>query len=572
MKFEEGSGYRTYDSSGTTTQPCSIYVNQGVNPWIDTGYSGKALKFDGLTYVKGSIEHVDTLSVIAYVKLDTLKIMRVVGKGSFFYNGAEEWNLFITDSGKVGLNIRHACTGIYNTTLYSSAQLSTDEWYCIAGIYDGDSIKIFVNGILSGSTNVNPSYAGPIADCGGLFRIGCWWDLDSLGLDSLQIDSLHFDFEGMIDEVRIYNRALSASEIYSLYSPDTLWSKTYQSSNGVELTFRFLSAFQLTDSSFITVGDKYNTSTLNRDGFIVKTNSSGDTLWTKVIGGSGAEVLTDVIQLQSENIICSGYTSSFGSGSYDGWIICLDSDGDTLWTKTFGSTGDDRFLSLSSTTDSGFICCGSKANNSWLMRFNKYGDNLWQKVYANYEVDYLQSAVQTMTGNFIGAGLIWESGKQYQGYIVYTDPNGDTIWTKKYGGAQDEFIYSCIEVNNNNFIFGGKSNSIGAGNDDGWVISTDSSGTLLWEKTYGGTGYDFIQSLKTYNNGILFCGQTTSGSAGSYDGWIYKIDSDGHHLWEKKIGTSTSQSLMKAIITKEKQPVFAGNNNGDAWLVRLESE
>ncbi len=96
-----------------------------------------------------------------------------------------------------------------------------------------------------------------------------------------------------------------------------------------------------------------------QDVWVIKTDAMGDTLWTKTFGKNGDDYGNSIHQTSDEGYILTGTTTSYGAGNYDLWLIKTNTLGDTLWTKTFGGSGEDRGYSVQQTSDGGFIITGS---------------------------------------------------------------------------------------------------------------------------------------------------------------------------------------------------------------------
>jgi hypothetical protein len=115
-------------------------------------------------------------------------------------------------------------------------------------------------------------------------------------------------------------------------------------------------------------------------------------------------------------------------------------------------------------------------------------------------------------------------------FIMKTDPLGDSLWTKTYGGVGFDNGSMIIETSGNCLVVVGSTDSYGAGAFDLYLIKTDSVGNVLWTKTYGGSGNDFGNCVQeTSDGGFIVCGYTGSFGTGA-DAYLIKTDSLGDTL------------------------------------------
>jgi hypothetical protein len=313
---------------------------------------------------------------------------------------------------------------------------------------------------------------------------------------------------------------------------DTLWSKTY---GGTDDDWGS-SVQQNSDGGFIIVGNTGSFGAGLRDVYLIRTNSSGDTLWTKTYGDSDIDNGRSVKQTQDGGFIISGFTYSFGADWYDVYLFRTNSFGDTLWTKTYGGIAQDNGWSVQETSDGGFVIAGytysfgTGGSDVYLIRTNSTGDTLWTKTYGGIGRDYGRSVQQTQDGGFIISGNTYSYGAGYSDvYLIRTNSTGDTLWTKTYGDTNWDYGYSVQETSDGGFIIAGETSSYGAGSYDLYLIRTDSTGNALWTKTYGGTDWDNGYSVQqTSDGGFIIVGTTLSFGAGSGDIYLIKTDSLGN--------------------------------------------
>jgi len=280
------------------------------------------------------------------------------------------------------------------------------------------------------------------------------------------------------------------------------------------------------------------------DIYLIKTDFNGDTLWTRTYGGILDDRGYSVQQTTDGGYIISGATSTYGSGNLDIYIIKTNINGDTLWTRTYGGILDDRGYSVQQTNDSGFIISaasksfGSGGYDVYLIKTTNNGDSLWTKTYGGSDNDYGYSVKQTADSGFIIVGSTMSYGAGgYDIYLIKTNSIGDSLWTKTFGGASHDKGYSIQQINDR-YIIAGSTNSYGAGSYDAYLIKISSNGDILWTKTFGGVDLDWVNSVQqTTDNGYIIAGRSDSYGAGGPDVYLIKTDVNGLSIEETIIST-----------------------------------
>jgi hypothetical protein len=262
----------------------------------------------------------------------------------------------------------------------------------------------------------------------------------------------------------------------------------------------------------------------HQDFYLVKTDSQGDALWTRTYGGSSNDGANSVQQTADGGYIMAGGTSSFGAGRGDFYLVKTDSLGDTLWTRTYGGSDDDGASSVQQTADGGYIVAGSTSSfgvggDFYLVKTNSSGYTLWTRTYGGSAGDRANSVQQTADGGYIVAGSTSSFGAAGDFYLVKTDSSGDTLWTRNYGGSSGDGANSVQRTADGGYIMAGYTWSFGAGGCDFYLVKTDSIGDTLWTRTYGGTNYDGANSVQqTTDGGYVVAGHTSSFGAGAPEG------------------------------------------------------
>jgi len=295
---------------------------------------------------------------------------------------------------------------------------------------------------------------------------------------------------------------------------------------------------QTSDGGYIIAGRQGITFGVSKI-LLIKTDSFGQVIWYKLIGGSNFEHAYFVQQTSDGGYILTGEATGSAPNDYDVYLVKTDSNGDTVWTKKYGSTVYEHGWSVQQTTDGGYIIAGERENAAYLIKTDLNGDSLWTKTFipigsgsaAAYSVQQTNDNgfILTGTADFIGSGN--------DVYLIKTDSLGDTLWTKIYGGVNWDRGQSVQQTNDNGYIIAGYTASFGAGSYDVYLIKTNSNGDTLWTKTFGGIQDDAGKSVQsTSDAGYIIGGYTYSFGAGNYDVYLIKTNSNGDTLWTKTFG------------------------------------
>ena len=312
---------------------------------------------------------------------------------------------------------------------------------------------------------------------------------------------------------------------------DTLWTRTY----GDSLNDYGRSAQQTTDGGYIFAGYS-NSFGASYDYYLIKTNSTGDTTWTRTYGGIGTDYGMWVQQTTDGGYIIAGATDSYGAGSRDFYLVKTDSIGDTLWTRTYGGIDMEYCYNVRQTTDGGYIAAGyttsygAGGRDFYLVKTDSNGDTLWTGIYGGIDYDYGMGVQQTTDGGYIFTGYTNSYGAGgYDFYLIKTDSAGDTLWTRTYGGTETERPNEVQQTTDGGYIVAGYTNSFGLVLYDVYLIKTDSAGDTLWTLTCGGIESDYAMSVQqTTDGGYIVAGYTYSYGAGNRD--IYLIRYEGQPL------------------------------------------
>jgi predicted secreted protein len=169
----------------------------------------------------------------------------------------------------------------------------------------------------------------------------------------------------------------------------------------------------------------------------------------------------------------------------------------------------------------------------------------WEFFYGGTGSDRARGLIQTSDGGFAFTGRTTSYGAGgYDGWLVKTDANGVAQWNQTYGRSLHDDLIALVETADNGFFLAGFTASFGKGENDIWLIKTDSTGTPEWNKTFGSTGIDELDHfITTSDGGYLMCGRYNTPP----DAWLIKLDSEGHEEWNRTFGGVFFDRLYSVI-------------------------
>jgi hypothetical protein len=342
---------------------------------------------------------------------------------------------------------------------------------------------------------------------------------------------------------------------------------------------------QTQDEGYIIGGSTESFGADSGDVYLIKTDSLGDTLWTRMYGGASVEYGYSVQMTSDGGYIITGYTTSYGAGAEDAYLVKTDSLGDTLWTRTYGDTMNDYGLAVQQTSDGGYIITGSTGSfgsggvDLYLIKTNSSGDTLWTRIYGGPDDDWGRSVKETPDGGYIISGTFGRFSSTWGDvYLIKTDSLGDTLWTRTFGGADEEGGNAVVLTSDGGYVIAGFTDSFGPGFRDAYLIKTDSLGDTLWTKTHGGLAYDDAYAVQeTSDGGFILTGSKT-GSSGAADVYLLRTNSSGDALWTRMFGGVVYDRGNSVQETQDGGYIIAGqtfsfgSGQGEVYLIKTDGD
>jgi HEAT repeat protein len=284
---------------------------------------------------------------------------------------------------------------------------------------------------------------------------------------------------------------------------------------------------QTSDGGFVLLGYTSSFGAGEEDVWLLRADSSGTELWNRTFGGSGWDDGIDLIETEDGDFVIVGGTESFGSGERDLWLIKADSEGKEVWNRTFGGPGEELGGSVKMTEDGGYIIAGINSNNSsgngdlWLLKTDSVGEELWNRTFRGAGRDEGFSVLSAGDGYLVAGYSYPDRSSPGKLWLLKTDLSGDRLWTRDLGISShcEGTASSAVLADDGGWIISG-------GKDrDAWLLKTNSSGREEWNSTLklnGGSGESCGLSVKqSKDGGYLLGGYTGSGIEYYRIGWFF---------------------------------------------------
>jgi hypothetical protein len=282
----------------------------------------------------------------------------------------------------------------------------------------------------------------------------------------------------------------------------------------------------------------------------------------KTYGGSGDDVATACARTNDGGYVIGGYTTSFGNGDKDSYVIKLDELGNIQWSKIFGGPGDDEISSILQTFNGNYLIRGFSDNamNSFITKMSISGEILFTKTHINSDVGiFTPKAIQTSDNNYITLSTTGDISNLHMELIKF-DTLGNILWQNSFGWA---FGGGIAELSNGDLIIVGA--KYGSNMHDFLLIKTTSFGTLIWSKTIGTVGNDGGYNIIAMESGNFFVsGSSLNNPIGIRDFIFFETDENGNVIWANRYGEYGKDYHSNSAISVSDNGFITEINEGQA--------
>ena len=401
---------------------------------------------------------------------------------------------------------------------------------------------------------------------------------------------------------------------------EVAWMKTFGGSGddtAREVIVTSDGGYAILGFSNSTDGDLMGKATAVNDYWLLRLNAEGDLLWSKSYGGSGDDQGQSVIQTADGGFAITGYAmssdgdASNNEGFHDNWILRLDSKGNILWERSFGFSGHDHSYDVLQTADGGFFFVGflditaarsdgyqekfgsltrHGVGEFWGTKIDAQGNLQWRRYFGGTNNDRAHAVVRAWDGGYVMAGFsesddfdISNTRGSYDFWVVKVSEEGEKLWERSYGGSGIDIAYDISLTSDGAYVITGHTISSDQevsnplGESDIWLIKIDKEGQLLWERSYGGSGFDLGQSVvPARRGGYILAGNTKSTNGhvsenfGENDLWVLRTNDSGDVMWQQSFGGSDLDFAFDAVEHTDKSVLLVGES-GSTDLEGLEN-
>jgi Secretion system C-terminal sorting domain len=304
----------------------------------------------------------------------------------------------------------------------------------------------------------------------------------------------------------------------------------------------------------------------------------------KRYGGMATDLGSAAVQMPDGGFAIASVSESFGNKALDMALFRTDFEGKLIWTRTFGGNFNDQALDIAATPDGGLVLVGfsdieggAKPNNQfYAVKVDANGNELWSRKFGDANDNRLLSVTITKLGSIAIAGTT-DNGTDYDAYIATMDGKGNLQWEYKTGGVNNQEARDIVEVIDGYVVTGVVTTTDVQGNLDKNVLlaKVTKTGQGAWYKTFGGIDLDEGNALTITNDGgFLVAGRTKK----NIDILALRTDSGGNELWSVSFGNPTYEDDAFGVVANNNGSfMIAGGRatnalNIDAYLLNIDDK
>ncbi|MFC2082189.1 FlgD immunoglobulin-like domain containing protein [Bacteroidota bacterium] len=340
-----------------------------------------------------------------------------------------------------------------------------------------------------------------------------------------------------------------------------------------------------TDGGYALAGFTYSYGAGNNDMYLIKTDADGNEQWSKTFGDDGWEYANALLQSDDGGYLVLGYTTSFGSQEKDIYLVKTDASGNEVWTKRYGGINSETGRDISKTSDGGYIICGDSETNSngendlFIVKIDELGNETWSNHFGYSLPEWGNSIIQTSDGGYIAAGCLYSSSTgNMDYYVIKIDVQGFQEWYKSYSGGPYDWANAIVDAGDGGFFIGGHGDT----NTDMMSMNIkkiDGNGLVEWTRTLTqGSQHEYCNDIIALpEGGVFVCGTTKDRTTMYNKLYVARLTPTGTISWSRVFNDDKINNGNAVCMADDGSVIVAGQTNNveggkfDAWLVKIEA-
>ncbi|TSJ46377.1 PQQ-binding-like beta-propeller repeat protein [Fluviicola chungangensis] len=314
---------------------------------------------------------------------------------------------------------------------------------------------------------------------------------------------------------------------------------------------------------------------------VLKITKSGTQIWRTDFNAGNTSSASGITQKNGEIFVC-GYTyRNYASQNMDVLLTKLNASGDTIWTKTYGTTEADRGNNIIATSDGNLLISARTEGfgagtfgDIYLIKVDVNGNLIWEASYADPDQETAYHLMETQNGEYLVTGTNEDPGGSGRAlYLLKVSASGQQLWTKNIGPIW-KWGFSTIETTSGELIICGQQ-YLPFQQTQVMLIKTDHLGNVIWEKEYGNTQFGISEtgnSVKQNPDGTFtICGSVYDINTGATKIILVKADENGNQIWFKKFNDYTGGNALN-LLKDGNDNILTGNRNEGIFMTKTDGD
>jgi outer membrane protein assembly factor BamB len=325
------------------------------------------------------------------------------------------------------------------------------------------------------------------------------------------------------------------------------------------------SIIELDSGDFLVAGYDYGqTDDISEwDALVMRISADGELVWQRSTDRSGSEYAWAVRKASADRYVVVG-TRETELGDTDGFMQNIDAEGDQYWLKTYGGPGEEIFWTAEPFPEGGFLLAGQTDSEGaggldfYLVRTDTEGQEIWANTYGTADTDRAFGIGLSPDGGALICGFSGANRSRMNLFFVRIDADGRELWRRTIAGDRFDVAHDVLSLPDGGFAISGYTSSYSPGDHDGFLMRLSSDGRMLWMKTYGDNGDDRILHVAQMDDGgFAMIGYT------DWDLWVLRVDSVGTLLWLLSDGGFQPDVGKDIIVLRDGLIAAVGGNRSD---------